>query len=71
MDYWKNYVGVFLKEEDVEMANMMHGFVEKEIMPVRHQIDNDKDHKLITKILQGLTNIGMQKAPFPPERRLL
>ena len=35
MDYWKNYLGVFLKEEDVEMAKMMRGFVEKEIMPVR------------------------------------
>jgi alkylation response protein AidB-like acyl-CoA dehydrogenase len=67
MDYWKNYLGVLLKEEDVEMAKMMRGFVEKEIMPVRHQIDDDKKHTLITKILQGLTKIGMQKGPFPPE----
>ena len=67
MDYWKNYLGIFLKEEDVEMAKMLRGFVENEIMPVRHQIDDDKEHTLITKILQGLTNAGMQKGAFPPE----
>ena len=67
MDYWKNYLGIFLKEEDVEMAKMLHGLVEKEIMPVRHQIDDDTDHTLVKKILQGLTNVGMQKGAFPPE----
>ncbi|UCH08580.1 MAG: acyl-CoA dehydrogenase family protein [Deltaproteobacteria bacterium] len=67
MDYWKNYLGIYLKEEDVEMAKMFRSFVEKEIMPVRHQIDDDKDHALIKKILQGLTNVGHQKAAFPPE----
>jgi alkylation response protein AidB-like acyl-CoA dehydrogenase len=67
MDYWKNYLGIFLKEEDVEMAKMMRGFVEKEIMPVRQQIDDDKEHTLINRILQGLTNVGMQKGPFPKE----
>jgi len=67
MDYWKNYLGIYLKEEDVEMANMLHGFVEKEIMPVRHLIDDDKDRTLTTKILQGMTNIGLHKGPFPPE----
>ena len=67
MDYWKNYLGIFLKEEDVEMAKMMRAFVEKEIMPVRQQIDDDKEHTLINRILQGLTNVGMQKGPFPKE----
>jgi alkylation response protein AidB-like acyl-CoA dehydrogenase len=65
MDYWKNYLGIFLKEEDVEVAKMLRGFVEKEIMPVRHLIDDDKDHTLIKKILQGLTNAGIQKGAFP------
>lgn len=67
MDYWNNYVGVFLKEEDVAIAKAMRDFVEKEIMPVRDQIDDDRDHSLITSILQGLTGIGMHKGPFPPE----
>jgi alkylation response protein AidB-like acyl-CoA dehydrogenase len=67
MDYWKNYLGIFLKEEDVDMAEVVRGFVEKEIMPVRHQIDDDKGHTLITKILQGLTSLDMQKGAFPPE----
>ena len=65
MDYWKNYLGIFLKEEDVEVVKMLRGFVEKEIMPVRHLIDDDKDHTLIKKILQGLTNVGIQKGAFP------
>jgi len=36
-------------------------------MPVRQQIDDDKEHTLINRILQGLTNVGMQKGPFPKE----
>ncbi len=67
MDYWKNYLGLFLKEEDFEMAKMLRTFVEREIMPVRHLIDDDTDHTLIKKILQGLTNLGTQKALFPEE----
>jgi alkylation response protein AidB-like acyl-CoA dehydrogenase len=65
MEYWKQYLGLFLKEEDLEMARLVRSFVEKEIMPVRHLIDDDRDHTLIRKILQGLTNLGLQRAPFP------
>ncbi len=56
----------FLTEEDRMVAKLYRDFVEKEIMPVRRQIDDDKDHKLVKKILQALTDRGHQKAPFPP-----
>ena len=46
---------------------MLCSFVDKEIMPVRQQIDDDKDHVIVNKILQGLTDLGIQKAPFPSE----
>jgi alkylation response protein AidB-like acyl-CoA dehydrogenase len=61
------YLDVFLKEEDRMAREMFRNFVDKEIMPLRQQIDDDKEHKIITKILQGLTNLGVQKAAFPKE----
>jgi alkylation response protein AidB-like acyl-CoA dehydrogenase len=63
----KQYLDVFLKKEDFMLKEMLRGFVDKEIMPVRQQIDDDKDHVIVNKILQGLTSLGLQKAPFPPE----
>ncbi len=44
---------------------MFRNFVEKEMMPVRRQIDDDKEHKIANKILQGLANLGVQRAAFP------
>ena len=38
------YLDVFLTKEDFMMRDMIRNFVEKEIMPVRQQIDDDKDH---------------------------
>ena len=61
------YLDIFLKEEDRMTANVIRNFVEKEIMPVRQQIDDDKDHKIVKRILQGLTDIGVQKSAFPSE----
>ena len=49
------------------MREMLRSFVDKEIMPVRQQIDDDKDHKIVNRILQGLTDLGTQKSAFPPE----
>lgn len=61
------YLNVFLKEEDHMLRDVFRNFVEKEIMPVRQKIDDDKEHKIVNKILQGLTNLGVQKAAFPGE----
>lgn len=57
----------FITDENKMVADLYRTFVDKEIMPVRHKIDEDKDHILIKKILQSLTDIGHQKAPFPEE----
>ena len=61
------YLDVFLKEEDLMAKDMLRGFVEKEIMPLRQKIDDDKEHKVVGKILQRLTDIGIQKGAFPKE----
>jgi hypothetical protein len=46
---------------------MIRGFVDKEIMPVRQEIDEDTDHVIVRRILQGLSDLELQKSPFPPE----
>ena len=61
------YLDVLIKEEDRMFRDVVRNFVEKEVMPVRQKIDDDKEHKIIRKILQGLTNLGIQKASFPAE----
>jgi alkylation response protein AidB-like acyl-CoA dehydrogenase len=63
----QQYLDVLLKEEDRMIKKLYRDFVEREIMPVRHKIDDDKDHKIIKKILQGLTDLGTQKWDFPEE----
>jgi alkylation response protein AidB-like acyl-CoA dehydrogenase len=61
------YLDIFLTKEDFLMRDMLRSFVNKEIMPVRQQIDDDKDHVIVNRILQGLTDLGIQKSAFPPE----
>ena len=61
------YIDVFLKEEDHMAREMFRNFVDKEILPVRQQIDDDKEHRIVNKIPQGLTSLGVQKAAFPKE----
>lgn len=61
------YLDIFLTKEDFMMRDMLRSFVDKEIMPVRRQIDDDKDHVIVNRILQGLTDLGIQKSAFPPE----
>ena len=63
----KQYLDVFLSKEDFMLKDVLRSFVDREIMPVRQQIDDDKEHKIVNKILQGLTDLGLQKAPFPAE----
>ena len=62
-----SYFDVLIKEEDRMAKEVFRNFVEKEMMPVRQKIDDDKEHKIVSKILQGLTNIGVQRAAFPKE----
>ena len=63
----QKYLDVLLKEEDRMAKEMFQAFVEKEMMPVRQQIDDDKEHKTVNKVLQDLTDMGIQKSAFPKE----
>jgi alkylation response protein AidB-like acyl-CoA dehydrogenase len=59
---------IFLTDQDRMIVDVIRGFVEREIMPVRQQIDDDKDHVIIRRILQGLFNLGLMRAGLPQER---
>jgi hypothetical protein len=59
--YDQPYLDVLIKEEDRMMRNMLRNFVEREMMPVRQKIDDDKEHTIVNKILQGLTDLGIQR----------
>ncbi|MFH0826140.1 MAG: acyl-CoA dehydrogenase family protein [Pseudomonadota bacterium] len=62
-----SHLDVLLKAEDRMLKDVLRGFVDKEIMPVRQRIDDDTEHEIVNKILQALTDMGIQKAPFPKE----
>jgi len=61
------YLDLFLKEEDRLLLNTVGNFVDREIMPIRQQIDDDKEHLLVTQTLQKLVGIGLFRAVIPPE----
>lgn len=61
------YLDVLIKEEDVMIREMYRKFIEKEIMPVRQQIDDDKDHIIVKEIFKKLVGIGHQRGAFPSE----
>lgn len=49
-------------DEDKMIAQMIRAFVDKEIMPVRHMIDDDHDHVLINGILEKIGALGLFSA---------
>ena len=61
------YLDVFLTEQDRVVVDVIRTFVEREIMPVRQQIDDDTDHVIIHRILEGLSNLGLMRAGLPQE----
>ncbi len=61
------YLDLFVKEEDSLLLNTVRKFVEKEIFPVRQLIDDDKDHVIVTEILQKMVDLGLFRALIPPE----
>lgn len=61
------YPDIFLTEQDRVVVDVIRDFVEREIMPVRQQIDDDRDHVIIRRILQGLSNLGLMRAGLPQE----
>ena len=53
------------KEEDLILSELARDFVDQEIMPVRQQIDDDEDHVIVHRLLEGLANLGFIRAIFP------
>jgi alkylation response protein AidB-like acyl-CoA dehydrogenase len=49
------------------VVEVIRSFVEREIMPARQQIDDDRDHVIIRRILQGLSDLGLMRAGLPQE----
>lgn len=54
-----------LTNEDRLIQQAMRAFVDSEIMPVRQQLDDDKDHILIDKISEKLKDMGFQRSIVP------
>ena len=61
------YPGVFLTDQDRLILDVIGAFVEREIIPVRQQIDDDQDHTIVRRILQGLFDLGLMRANLPQE----
>ena len=57
--------GDFLSEEDRMMVATIRDFVSREIMPVRQQLDEDEDRKLVHHVLNGLAKLGLHKRGLP------
>jgi alkylation response protein AidB-like acyl-CoA dehydrogenase len=54
-----------LTDEQRQVQDMIRKFVDKEIMPIRE--DLEKDPKLVETVMQKLVDLGIQKGGFPPE----
>ncbi len=62
-----NIPDIFLTDQDRLVLHVIRAFLEREIMPVRQQIDDDKDHVIVRRILQGLFDLGLMRATLPQE----
>jgi alkylation response protein AidB-like acyl-CoA dehydrogenase len=54
-----------MTEEERLVQQAVRAFVDNEIMPVRQQLDDDKDHVLIDKISEKLKDLGFQRSVVP------
>lgn len=63
--YKHKTVSPFCNDIDLMVRDAVREFVEGEIMPVKQQIDDDKDHVIINGLLQQLADLGFLKGSFP------
>ena len=63
--YKHKLVSPFCTTEGLMLRDAVRELVEKEIMPVRQQIDDDKDHVLVKGLLEKLAGLGFLKGIFP------
>lgn len=59
------YFPLIVTEQDRMIVQMIHQFVEREIIPVRDKLDDDTDHVLISEILKKLSALGVFAVPVP------
>ena len=57
--------GDFISEEDRMTIAAIRDFVREEIVPVRQQLDEDEDRKLVHLVLDGLAEMGLHKRGLP------
>jgi len=53
------YFPLIATEQDRMIVQMIRQFVDNEIMPVRHKLDDDTDHVIINGILRKLSDLGV------------
>ena len=61
----KECLDIFITDEDLPIIESVRNFVNREIIPIREDIEKDKSHGLVQNILQGLTKLGLIRAGFP------
>lgn len=56
---------IYCSVEDRLFLESVSKYVDKEIIPARQEIENDRDHKLVNQILDGMCGFGLFRAMFP------
>lgn len=64
-DYKLHFPPVLISEDEQALHNAVHDFVEKEIMPVREQLEDDLD--LQDKIRRFFVDMGLQRLSMPKD----
>lgn len=59
------YFPLIATEQDRMIVQVIRRFVEREIMPVRDKIDDDRDHILINEIIGKMAALGVFSIPDP------
>ncbi len=63
-----HYLPLFLDETGRMIVEVIHKFVDEEIMPIRDKIDDDKDHVLVNKLLVKMSALGVFDVKLPEEK---
>jgi alkylation response protein AidB-like acyl-CoA dehydrogenase len=61
----KRYGNFITSEEELAFLTTIRNYVEKEVMPVRMQLDDD--YAVFEKAYEGLVKLGIQKRGFSPD----
>ena len=61
----KRYGDFITSDEELAFLTTIRDYVEKEVMPVRMQLDDD--YAVFDKAYAGLVKLGIQKRGFSPD----